>query len=241
MKKFATLTILTLVAFLLGISGNSRGQSKGSAGDELPGGNWTLSTHPYMGPGYNSRPVIVTAVVSNLKGTATRVMLENNSSKTVSAVKLEWYLMTDQDRSTVLQQGQTPFVTPSGTLPPGKARELKFPIVSFAKIYQPLLKNNVLAGDYRIEIAIAEIQYEDGSTWTASKGKSNSALSKKAHALRAPQCPGQRCQLLPNGKGYTCVAGSPEEVCSNCIKSCINALCGRLMPTCPPGGGIEEE
>lgn len=186
MKRFATLTILTLVAALLGISGSGKGQSKGNVSDELPGGNWTLSTHPYMGPGYNSRPVMVTAVVSNLKGTATRVMLENNSSKTVSAVKLEWHLMEEQDRSTVLQQGQTPFVTPSGTLPPGKSRELKFPIVSFAKIHQPLMKNNVLAGDYRIEIAVAEIQYEDGSTWTASKGKSNSVIAENAHALRAP-------------------------------------------------------
>lgn len=100
-------------------------------------------------------------------------MLENNSGKTVSAVKLEWYLTTEQDRSAVLQQGQTPFIAPSGTLPPGKYRELKFPIVSFANIYRPLLKNNVLAGDYRIEIAVAEIQYEDGSTWTAKKVSSN--------------------------------------------------------------------
>jgi hypothetical protein len=217
--------------------GKSKGLSQSNASDVLPGGNWTLSSHPYMGPGYYSRPVVVTAVVSNLSGSVSRIMLENNSTKTVSAVKLEWYLMTEQDRSVVLQQGQTPFVAPSGALPPGKYKELEFPIVSFAKIYQPLLKNNVLAGDYRIEVGVAEIQYDDGSSWTAKTETAPAAESNAAHAIRVAQCPGQRCQLQSTGKGYTCVQGATDEVCSNCIKSCINALCGRPMPTCPPGGG----
>jgi hypothetical protein len=217
MKKLVALTILALVAALFIVGDKSKGQSQTDAADVLPGGNWTLSSHPFMGPGYYSRPVVVTGVVSNLSGTVARVMLENNSSKAVSAVRLEWYLTTEQDRSLVLQQGETPFVTPSGALPPGKYRELKFPIVSFAKIYRPLLRNNVLTGDYRIEIAVAEVQYEDGSSWTASQEKGKSVVADAAHATRLPQCPGQKCQLQSGGKVYTCGSGGAEEVCSNCI------------------------
>lgn len=187
MKKFATLIILALVAALFIISDDSKGQSQGNA-DKLPGGKWTFSAHPYMGPGYDERPVIVTAVMSDLTGTVTTVMLENESAKVVSAVKLEWYLTTDQERATILQQGQTPLIAPSGALAPGKYKELKFPVVSFARVSQPLLKKDTLTGDFRIEIAVAEIQYEDGSSWLAQKAQPSSA-NRSAHAKRVAQCP----------------------------------------------------
>jgi hypothetical protein len=181
MKKSAITFFLAVLVILSFVGDRSRGQAKSDA-DKLPDGNWTFSVNPYMGPGYASRPVVVTGTVSDLSGTATSVMLMNNSSKTVSAVKVEWYFTTEQDRATVLQQGQTPLIAPSGSLPPDKYRQIYFPIANFYKLSRPLVKKNTLEGDFRLDITVAEVQYADGTTWTAAKEKPQSLLTNASHA-----------------------------------------------------------
>lgn len=182
MKKLAIAFFLAAVVSLFVASAQSKGQTQNAA-DKLPDGNWTFSVNPYMGPGYASKPVVVTGTVSDLSGTATSVMLMNNSSKTVSAVKLEWYFTTEQDRATILQQGQTPLIAPSGSIPPDKYRQIYFPITNFYKLSRPLVKKNALEGDFRLDIAVAEVQYEDGSTWTAAKEKLQSPQANTNHKI----------------------------------------------------------
>lgn len=231
MKRRLRLTLaLTATLLLLGIG--ILGQAQGSSDSTLPDGDWTFSVHPYMGTGYDQRPVFVTATISDITGVVAGVMLKNNSPGTVSAVKLEWTLTTEDNRASTLRSGQTPFIAPSGEIAPGKYKQLSFPIANFAKLSRQFLKRGVLSGDYRIDVAVSEVQYADGTTWVASSREhSRPAAERVAAAPRNPQCPGQRCKL--SGRSYTCDAGAPEEVCSNCIKSCINAICGSTMPTCP--------
>jgi len=184
MKRSAIAFFLVTLITLSFVGDTSQGQTQSNA-DKLPDGDWTFSVNPYMGPGYAARPVVVTGTVSDLTGTATSVMLMNNSSKTVSAVKLEWYLATEQDRGAILQQGQTPLIAPSGSIPPDKYRQIYYPIVNFYKLSRPLVKKNTLEGDFRLDIAVAEVQYEDGSTWTAAKEAPQPSLANASHAMRA--------------------------------------------------------
>ena len=133
---------------------------------QLPSGNWTFSAQPYVGPGYDSRPVVVISVSTDLKKglTVADVGLKNTSSKPVAGVKLSWFLSTEQDPDSVLLSGETPLVAISGGIPAGKRRLLTFPVTSFAKIHRPLLHGMTLSGDFRMEVAVSEILYEDGST-----------------------------------------------------------------------------
>ncbi|HEX8139905.1 MAG TPA: hypothetical protein VF544_20260 [Pyrinomonadaceae bacterium] len=96
----------------------------------------------------------------------TKVALFNRSSKPVESLKLGWYLTTARDKNTVLKHGQTPFITPSGGLPLNVEREIEFNVFSFGKVARLLAKNGALNGDFRVQVVVDEIRYEDGSTWT---------------------------------------------------------------------------
>lgn len=120
-----------------------------------------------MEPGYDSSPVMVTSTISDLSGTVIGVMLKNNSESLVSAVKLGWSFSTGQAVANSLKQGETPLIAPSGTLSPGKYKELIFPIVNFAEVAAPFVRKGSLDGDYLIEVRVTEVQFEDGTIWTA--------------------------------------------------------------------------
>ena len=53
-------------------------------------------------------------------------MMKNNSPSTVSAVKLEWTLTTEDNRASILRRGQTPFISPFRAIAPGKYKQLSF-------------------------------------------------------------------------------------------------------------------
>lgn len=160
-----TLFVLTLILLIAGGS-QSRGQV--DPDEQLPPGKWTLSANPYFGSGYRTLPVVVVSVTSDsARGLrVTKVGLSNRSSKPITAVSLSWYLTTADDTKTILKQGQTPLITPSGGLPEGAEREIEFPVFSFAKVARTLVRNGELNGNFRVQVAVREVQYEDGSSWT---------------------------------------------------------------------------
>lgn len=194
MKKHLRLTLALTATLLLPGLGIS-GQAQDGSDSKLPDGDWTFSVQPYTGAGYDQRPVFVTATISDITGMVSGVMLKNNSPSTVSAVKLEWTLTTEDNRASILRRGQTPFIAPSGEIAPGKYKQLGFPIANFGKLSKALLKRGLLSGDYRIDVAVSEVQYADGTTWVAS--------SRERGRPAAERVPPRRVTLSVRGRSVS--------------------------------------
>jgi hypothetical protein len=180
--------------------------------DKLPpAGNWTLSVGVSTRPGNESIPVDVYSVLTEAdKGlTATKVGLLNRDSKDVTAVKLHWSLSELRNPDVTLLEGSTPLM--GIYILAGEHQELNFPVVSFAKLYKSLLKNGVLSGNYRIDIAVSEVKYSDETSWktTDPSRKANFLASHKAASLAACQNQGCIYNAEPGTESYQCGAKSP--------------------------------
>jgi hypothetical protein len=144
---------------------------------QLPTGKWVLAHHPYSRPGYEKMPMVITSV----KGDATKGLeisvteLRNQTSKSVKTYKLSWYLYRTDDPNLILLKGDTPFVYP-GKLAANERRQVDIPVVAFIDIYKPLMKNGSLTGNFVIDVAVTEVQFNDGTTW---KGEGIPAELKK--------------------------------------------------------------
>lgn len=176
-KKARTLMFILLFCFASLILAVTQAQDKVIDDEKLPTGDWTLSIGVYTGAGHKSLPVDVSSVTSDaLKGSAvTKVTLENRTSQYVEQVKFRWQISEEEDPSTTLLQGTTPRVDVQ--LSPGVERTLEYTVVTFAKIYKPLLREGVLKGKYRMEIMVGEVVYLDGSIWEWEE------LSDTAHTI----------------------------------------------------------
>jgi hypothetical protein len=151
---------------LIGTGTKISGQS---TKDKLPPGKWTFAAGPYFGSDYESVPVDVFSVTSDArKGLAvTSVVLQNRDTRNVVAVKLHWYLKDKDQKGRVLLEGETPLI--GVAVPAGESQTLNYPVVSFAKVHKPLLKGTELSGNFRIEVAVSEVQYDDSSLWMKGK------------------------------------------------------------------------
>lgn len=133
---------------------------------KFPPGKWTLKYPPLSRLGLADAPLKITSVTAHVKngGTITSVRLTNNSGKPVAAVKFAWYLFREPDTKKILKQGESPVLVVkyfSG----GESKVIDYPSVSFGNLYKPLVKDGKLDGDFVLEVAVAEILYEDGSRW----------------------------------------------------------------------------
>lgn len=162
-------SILLLAAFLfIGASLPSYAQNvKDSNKIELPPGKWSFSYPPISRLGLADAPTKIVSTTANGKnyGTVNKVGLVNISSKTITAVKFQWYLFREESPEKVVSKGETPVIG-IGEFQPKETRVVEYPIVSFGKIYQPLVKDGKLEGNFVIEVAVSEILYDDGSKWT---------------------------------------------------------------------------
>jgi hypothetical protein len=231
------LRMLMVFAMLMSSSssGSTLAQNKTGSSSDLPRGNWTVGMHPFLGSGFESIPVAVTSVTTDAKrGIAvTKVGLENTSKQNVTAVKLTWRLSNEQTPNTVILEGQTPYITRDGGLPAGISLVLRFPVVIFAKICQPLVRNGVLDGEFRIDILVSEILFEDGSKWSKldlSQVKFINAAHHTASANPQGTCGQQACETRTGPGGnvfYTCKASTNNERCSVSPDgfSCTNISC----------------
>jgi hypothetical protein len=137
---------------------------------KFPQGDWSL-THPVISQlGIADAPARIISITGDAgKGlTITKVGLQNNSAKTISAVKFRWFLFRQDAPKKILKKGETPVVG-VGDFPAGSEQVVEYPIVTFASIYQPFVKDNKLTGKFVIEIAVSEIQYADGLSWKRSE------------------------------------------------------------------------
>lgn len=245
MNKATRVAAFTLLAAVAAFALINTGFSE-SRSDTLPPGKWTISSHPYLGPMYESQPVKVIGVISNAtKGyKVTHVGLMNTSSKVVSAVKLSWYVSSEQTGNTVLLQGETQPVSLKGGLPVGKSEYFKMPVLSFGRVSKPLLKEGALHGAYRMEVAVTGILYEDGSMWEGDPKNMVAAVKAGLRVGPAPQagCANQVCYYASENRSYRCGdGGGAGQMCTNCGQSCISSVCGTSVPSCGPSGVGELE
>lgn len=215
------LTFASLFALVL-----TSGVGRINANAERPGrAEWWVGYRSYKGQGYDSIPVRVLSVTSKAKQGVTRVGVKNNSEKRVTAVKLNWFLSSEHNLGVVLQRGETPLVAPPNGLQPGEKREVSFPVVDFEKVYKPLLRGDSVSGQFRVQIAVSEILYEDGTTWrwTPPRDVAPVPPPEYAHAQVKPTCANQTCKY--NGSVYQCMDGT-GELCTNEGTSCTSSACG---------------
>jgi hypothetical protein len=192
---------------------------------QLPRNGWAVGFHSYRAEGFDSIPVRVISVTSKGNQGLTNVELRNRSSKPVTAVKIGWYVSTEDGPGTVLTKGESPLLSLPATLQADERLQLKVPPVSLAKILKPVVKGNTLRGDFSVQVAVIEIVYEDGSTWKFSEPNNVARVQlNNAHAL-PPGCAGQTCKWKAEIQAYQCEASS-GELCTNSGDSCTSSACG---------------
>lgn len=160
--------VLTLSLFLTLGASHSQGQVKGQGRVEISSRSLRLDWGSYARPGYKSIPVEIVRFQSeplpDKKYLLKVVELRNRSSKAVRAVKFSWYLFNKKDLNEVLQTEQTPLVNLDG-LAPHRRLEVNIPLLRPDQI--SYLRQDTATGEFRLEIAVTEIQYDDGSVWEA--------------------------------------------------------------------------
>jgi hypothetical protein len=171
--------VLTLALFLTLAAGRSHGQVKGTGRVEISSRTLRLDWGQYVRPGYKSIPVEITGLQSEPlpeKKYLIRVAeLKNRSSKAIRAVKFSWYLFDKKNLNEVLQTEQTALIN-LGRLAPHKKLAVSIPLLRPDEI--SYLRQDTATGEFRLEIAVTEIQYDDGSVWEAKNLPGKLDLSK---------------------------------------------------------------
>lgn len=215
--------VVMLVAAGFLLSGKSQ-----VARTKLPAGNWTFSAGPYFGPGYDVTPIDVQGVTTSAaRGLSIeRVSLLNRTSKQLKEVTLRWYLR-EKSRNMQLLEGETEVIEIG--LPAGKQQQISYPVVSFAKIYRPFLKNGVLEGEFRIEVVVARATFADGSQWKLGDLKFSKANHSRLSTTEG--CQKQGCKWNGPESSYICTANE-GTYCSVTEggQSCTESRCALEEP-----------
>jgi hypothetical protein len=99
----------------------------------------------------------------------THVTLKNYSSKAVLGVQLKWFITTREDRSKVLPPpGYTGLF--EAQLEPGEKKQFESPLVKFSQASKHLTINDLLEGNFLLQIRAFEVEFKDGSTWNDDWG-----------------------------------------------------------------------
>ncbi len=216
---------------------------------KLPDGNWSFGIYPYHGLDGQDFPVSVWQVTSEIDAGvgATKVGIKNNSNKTVGAVRFKWLLFEGERRDRVLQQGSTPLLALRTTLAPNGKRVLLYQVTSLLQVYRPLLRNNILNGDFEVEILVEEVYFTDNSVWRKGNEQAKQQNKQQNSELKVvpasfAQCSKQKCKSNTSGSAntvfYTCETSTFNEICSvgSNARSCTMTSCGSGDGG---GGGIE--
>lgn len=190
---------------------------------QLPRNGWTVGFHAYRAEGFDLVPVRVTSVTSEGNKGLTKVELRNRSSKSVTAIKVGWYVSTEGGPGTILAKGESALLGLPGALQAGENFQFSLPPVSLAKILKPVVKGKTLRGDYSVQVVVTEVVYDDGSTWKISQ-PANVARVVLNYAHPMPACANQTCRWNASLGSYQCVDGT-GELCTNEGSSCTSHAC----------------
>lgn len=158
MKRYLSQHATAALAAILFATILASGQHEGSAGAQLPIGDWTFTALPSTA---GSSGVSVYSVTTEAyKGLAiTKVGLHNSSEETVNSVKLGWQLYKKEESKSEnlsLDNGQSPVLGVS--IAPGERRVVDFPLVKFSDIHQSIVqRGEKVAGEFRIVVSVSEV------------------------------------------------------------------------------------
>lgn len=161
-KNFSKVFVVCVIAFVAQFTNHSYAQTA----VQYPIGNFSVSSLPFMGEGWENLPILVTSVTTDVNQgrlTTSKVAIENNSSRTLTKAKLKWMLSTAENPDIFLMQGETRLLNLHDGIEAGETREIIFPIVSFGNLYKSLMRGNTLNGKYIIQVALSEAKFADGT------------------------------------------------------------------------------
>lgn len=193
-------------------------------GDQLPAGDWTVGFHLYQAEGFDLIPVRVSGITSQGNKGLTHVALRNRVLKPVTAVKIGWYVSTEDGPGTILAKGESPLLALPQTLQANASLQLSLPPVSLARILRPVVKGNSLRGDFSVQVAVTEIVYEDGLTWKFSQPDNVTQIKVQYAHARSQGC-GFSCRWIAETGSYACVADSQNVRCGSMGDMCVTEAC----------------
>jgi hypothetical protein len=165
-----------------------------SAPPARPMSYWRLALAPYsqFRVDYDLLPVQVVGIrgggprpEDSFKVEATR--LKNQTAKTIKSVRVTWYLFNAGDLNVALDSRQTDIVKLE--LKPFELADFEVFVVYANEI--PLFKASDKAEDFRLEVAVTEVHYDDGSIWQVTD------LPKKLDPSKTPKSPGPQTDDHP--------------------------------------------
>lgn len=204
--------------------------------EPLPRGNWSIAFHPYLGQDYLNAPVIVQSV-STKRLASEKFEIQNVSNKAVIGVKVRWILYENEDRSRVLRQGQTRFLSFRNELPSGQIGFIRLHVISIFDFYRDFLTNGQLDRDFDVDLLVDEVKFADGTFWRWEDGPSPDRKEQMFSNMTESDCAKQKCvpresTTVRGGVVYSCGSSTFNE---RCVPSgdfdCTNQSCNR------PGGG----
>jgi hypothetical protein len=164
-----TVYLFAVLLFVVLNASVALSQSAKNSQERLPRGNYSVSFRPYTGAGFKLLPVLVTGVTSHSGDgiQIEKVEVENKSAQSIEKLRFNWYLSTQENHETILQQGQTPLLEIPGGIKSGEIVEILFPVTSFARAVRSWNSNAAtLSGKYLIQVGVSEVYYDDGSART---------------------------------------------------------------------------
>ncbi len=147
--------------------------------DPLPNGKWTVAFLPDPQQ-YNDSSVPVEITRTTTVGGKGKdngleeVIIRNRTSKNVIAVKLRYFITTEENRTVSLYQGPVLDMAYKNIdskkkdqlkIPPYRRRGFTVKDAKIGKVLKPLIKNGTLNGGFIIRLRINEVIFEDGSIW----------------------------------------------------------------------------
>ncbi len=216
-------------------------------------GEWSFSAHPYVGEGYESRPVVVSAVRTIAKTlTISEVRVRNISSKSVAAIKIGWFVTNSSLGPEPVLKGESALIPMEKGLVSGETSLLKLPLMSFVELRRGLSEKGRLRGEFDAQVFVSNVYFDDATQWkvgdkvavskqTFDVSIINTAFAKSTAGLsvmtlnKAAACPRQMCKYdYGPPPGYFCGSSNNDEYCTNCVSSCCNTLCSDPTPSCGP-------
>jgi hypothetical protein len=216
-----------------------------------PKGQWHIAAASDMEQASVTDTPVLVAGVQSLLGRGKwadlivkRVVLKNRSQRTVRSVRLRWLLTTNDEQSKVLLQGDTSAF--EVMLPKLAFQRTDTPVIDFAKLVRPLMKDGVINGDFLLKFRVSEATFADGSTWRSERATSFVKASYVAPTSPQALCPNNGCGTGSYGQA-TCgwfVSGASGCTLSNCTTGdngvqyciCTNRWCSDCPdPDCGEG------
>ena len=147
-----------LVVVCLFVASEALAQQPARSEYGLPAGSWSIGCGPRLKRGpvvdlYKTGSSVLTGI------TVRDMWLENRSNHSVAGIKVAWRIYNTSQKETTLLQGETPKFL-AVPLNAGEKRKVSYPVVSFARVYRPLLHGKKqLEGDYRIEVWVSDVRF----------------------------------------------------------------------------------